>query len=350
MDRQTVKERREAAKRRASAVADRPASATPRKLTFNARIAGLLFVLALAITALAVVHFMPRRTVKPDMAHYLSALEAPSIKALAPGEEPKVRGLIYMLPTGKPAMGSKAGTVRGQLRNAGLLRAYSEPPDRIVFSPDGLAHYLPIPPMPGSPRTPGSVYRGNKNQKKVALTFDDGYSGMGSLIDLLVDLRVPATIFPAGGACAADKAAIAKAAKYGFEIANHSWNHPTCTKVSNEGIARELTSSDSKVKEICGQGMVGYFRPPYGDSDERVVRVSGDLGYLVIMWSKDTLDWSPATTADQLVSRATDGVQNGDIILMHSHAKYTQVMLPTIVKKLRDKGFELTTISGVLAP
>lgn len=330
-------------------VAHRRKTATRRKGVGLGRIVGLLIVLLVACMALVAIWLIPRRTLKPEYGSHVRAGEAVAIKALAPGEKPRARGLGYMVAARNPKAAGSA-SVRGQLKSVGMLRAYSEPPDRVVFDPAGGAHYLPVPPLPGRPRVPGAVSRGNKNAKKVALTFDDGYSGMGDLVDLLLELRVPATLFPAGAACAADKQATLKAVKYGFEVANHSWNHPMFTRLSDEGIVRELTSADNKLKEITGQGMVAYFRPPYGDCDDRVTRVAGGLGYLVVMWNHDTLDWSAATSPEQLISRATDGVENGAIILMHSHAKYTLEVLPTIVETLREKGFELTTLSGVLAP
>jgi len=35
-----------------------------------------------------------------------------------------------------------------------------------------------------------------------------------------------------------------------------------------------------------------YMRPPYGDYDSEVVRISKQLGQEVIMWTIDTNDWS----------------------------------------------------------
>lgn len=334
MGNRTVEERREEAHRRAKA--------------FTPRVAGLLMVLAVALLAMLVVWLLPRRTVKRDLSGDVAAGEPAVISAALREGKPRTRGLAYMV--ANPGKAVSPGSVRDQLRAAGMLRAYSEPPDRVVFSPDGEAHYLPLSPMPGSPTVPGSVSHGNREQKRVALTFDDGYSGMGALVDLLVELRVPATIFPAGAACAAEPDSIVKAKRHGMEIANHSWNHPQFTRLTDDGIVRELTSAEGKVREICGTGTVAYFRPPYGDCDERVTRVAGGLGYLVVQWSRDTLDWSAATTPRQLVARATDGVQNGDIILMHSQGRYTQEVLPEIASRLREEGFELTTVSGILAP
>jgi peptidoglycan/xylan/chitin deacetylase (PgdA/CDA1 family) len=312
----------------------------------------LFMVFALAAVAIYLIGRIPPRAVSASKASLTTARENMVLPvAQAPGKV-KTLGLGYMVPSAARGRETArtAASIRSALRDAGLLRAYSEPPGRVVFDPAGGPHFLPVSPMPAGPRVPGAVSHGNRNKPRIALTFDDGYYGMGRLLDMLVQLRVPATLFPAGSACAQHADYIQRASRLGFEIANHSWTHPACTKTPTEIINRELTASSDKVAQECGRGMVAYFRPPYGDCDERVVRVSGNLGYLVVLWSRDTLDWSPATTPAQLIARATDGVANGDIILMHSQGPHTLECLPTIVKTLRDKGFELTTVSGVLAP
>jgi peptidoglycan/xylan/chitin deacetylase (PgdA/CDA1 family) len=311
----------------------------------------LLGVFALAMATLLFAQMIPARAVAATAGHSVSAGEGYALAASVKGRPPITRGLGYMVPRQlPPAPGGQTGSLRDQLRSFGLLRAYSEPPDRVVFDPSGAEQFLPVPPVPGAPRVAGAVYHGNRAKPRIALTFDDGYYGMGKLIGLLVELRLPATLFPTGAACAEHKGYILEASKLGFEIGNHSWTHLMCTKAPGEVIAREITASEDVVNATTGQGMVGFFRPPYGNCDDRVTRVAGSLGFLVVQWSRDTLDWSPSTTTEQLISRATDGVQNGDIILMHSQGQHTLEALPTIVKILRDKGFELTTVSGVLAP
>jgi peptidoglycan-N-acetylglucosamine deacetylase len=311
----------------------------------------LFMVFALGAVAIYLIGKIPPRAIAASKSRVVEAsgglvLPLPP----APGKA-VIRGLGYMVPSARPRGGyRKAASIRSALRDAGLLRAYSEPPGRVVFDPAGGPHFLPVSPMPSGPRVPGAVSHGNRDKPRVALTFDDGYYGMGKLLDLLVQLRVPATLFPAGAACAEHQAYIQRASKLGFEIANHTWTHPMCTRIPTEIMDHEIVCSSDKVAQQTGKGMVAYFRPPYGDYNERVVRAAGSLGYLTVLWSRDTLDWSPATTPDQLISRATDGVANGDIILMHSHGPHTLECLPTIVEKLRAKGFELTTVTGVLAP
>jgi peptidoglycan/xylan/chitin deacetylase (PgdA/CDA1 family) len=308
---------------------------------------GLFLVFGLAVAALHFAQGIPARAVRPGPGHVVNARE--SLVLVPPserGKKPKVRGLDYMVPRTTPAR--LASSYLDGLRDAGLLRAYSVPPGRVVFAPDGRSQFLPLPPLPGAPRAPEVVSHGDRSKPRVALTFDDGYSGMSGVMDLLVELRVPATFFPTGAADAGHKSLIREAVRRGFEIGNHTYTHTLCTRLPSEIVAGEITGTDALVKRISGSGTAAYFRPPAGVVDPRVELVAAGLGYEVVLWSRDTIDWSPASTPDQVIARATDGVRGGDIILMHTQGPHTLQVLPEIVRRLRDRGFELTTVSGVL--
>lgn len=81
-------------------------------------------------------------------------------------------------------------------------------------------------------------------------------------MDLLTELRVPATFFPTGGSSAAHKDLVREAVRRGFEIGNHTYTHPVCTKLPSETVAGEITGTDAMISRICGTGNAGYFRPP----------------------------------------------------------------------------------------
>jgi peptidoglycan/xylan/chitin deacetylase (PgdA/CDA1 family) len=309
-------------------------------------LSALALVFALGVVGLYCAQAIPPRLVAPPAGHDVSAKEAPLLQP-SQKRDGIPRGLGYMPPRSKPPKGKGASSLEG-LRSLGVLRGYSMPPDRLVFLPDGEAQFVPSSPMPSGPHKGLAVWRGDSTRHRVALTFDDGYGGTGGLVDLLTKLRVPATIFPVGGAVPGNRTALREASERGFEIANHTATHPTCTKIPNDAIVREVKACDETVARATGRGTAAYFRPPGGATDWRVNQVMGDMGYVVVLWNHDTLDWHPATTLEQVISRATDGIQDGDIILMHSQGRHTLEALPTIVKVLREKGFELTTVSGVL--
>ena len=327
---------------------------THRDIFGKAFALGLLFALAMGAFYFAL--RVPPRLVQRK-AEVANALEADGgrLHALPPGGagEVKVRGLDYLVPRGVKA-GRTPGIPLDQVREMGLLRGYSLPPRRLAFKPDGSSIILPPSPEVAGPRDVAVIYHGNREKKRVALTFDtsevsEPRSSL-AIMEELTRLRAPATLFVCGGWCRKNPELLRMAVDRGFEIASHSYSHPMFTRIPNERISSELRRTGEAVREITGSGIAAYFRPPYGDTDARVQQVVASLGYATVMWDRDTLDWHPATIQPQIRDRATAGARGGNIVLMHTLGRYTPDALVEIVNNLRAGGYELTTMSGVLQP
>ncbi|MBK5093409.1 MAG: polysaccharide deacetylase family protein [Actinobacteria bacterium] len=332
-----------------------------RHTTINHRdINGKAFTLLLIYIIATVVIFqaqkLPARRV-PEGSNVVNALEAEGgrIYSLLPDGNSRIEalGLRYLAPRGKPPESPATKVTLEMIRDAGLLKGYSLPPDRLAFTPRGDAVVLPTPPAPGGPVNPAVYHTGNRNRPRIALTFDTNdirEPQARAIIDTMSALKAPATFFVCGGWCYANPDLLRMAIGRGFEIANHSFGHPWFTHITNEQIVDELRRTERAVEEVGGIKIAAYFRPPFGDYDARVELVAASIGYPIVLWNRDTRDWHPATIPEELRDRASAWAQNGDIVIMHTHGQYTASMLPQIVDNLRAKGFELTTVSGVLQP
>jgi len=309
-------------------------------------LAGLMVVFGLAIASLYLAQVMPPRIITPAPPIATVSAETFSVKPVDV-KRALSRSFSIQYPRKAPAHAGDVPYLEG-LRNAGLLHGYSVPPEKLIFVPGDKLQYWPITQYPSGPRPPVAVTHGDRGRRRVAITFDDGYYGLGKLLDLLTELRVPVTIFPTGGAANAHKDLIREARERGFEIANHTCTHTDCLRLPSPIVAREIADCSGIVRGITGTGTAAFFRPPGGAFDARVLQIAASLGYVVVNWSRDTDDWRPGTTAEQVYAKATQGIQGGDIILMHSQGPHTLEVLPAIVKTLRGQGFELTTVSGVL--
>lgn len=71
------------------------------------------------------------------------------------------------------------------------------------------------------------------------------------------------------------------------------------------------------------------------------------MGYPVILWSVDTIDWQKPT-AEVIVQRVTSKVSDGDIVLMHP-TENTVKALPTLIRTLKKEGFHIVTVSELIS-
>jgi peptidoglycan/xylan/chitin deacetylase (PgdA/CDA1 family) len=91
-------------------------------------------------------------------------------------------------------------------------------------------------------------------------------------------------------------------------------------------------------------------RTPNGDFDKRVLSCLSGMGYTVIQWNTDSLDWkNPGVKA--ITQRVLNRAVPGDIILMHASDSSRQIeqALPQIIVGLRAKGYHFVTVSELLS-
>ena len=102
------------------------------------------------------------------------------------------------------------------------------------------------------------------------------------------------------------------------------------------------------IKEVTGASP-NLIRTPNGAWNDMVLDVADQVGYKVIQWSVDSLDWKKPGV-DVIVKRVLDRVHPGAIILMHASDTCLQTpeALPRVIEGLKTKGYELVTVSRLL--
>ena len=118
------------------------------------------------------------------------------------------------------------------------------------------------------------------------------------------------------------------------------------SKLSDSQIREELKRCSDLVQSITGKPTT-LFRPPYGEYNDEVVRISREAGYECIQWNVDSLDWKNIS-AEDMVRRCTKNVNPGDIVLFHNDSKYILQALPQILEYYQRAGYRVIPISQLL--
>jgi peptidoglycan/xylan/chitin deacetylase (PgdA/CDA1 family) len=205
----------------------------------------------------------------------------------------------------------------------------------------------------------GNVYsNGNRNQRQVALSFDDGPSPAYTpqVLNLLAQYGIKATFFVIGqnvyrypGVCREVSAA-------GHVIGNHSYYHrkSLCWK-GGKVAAREVLRTSEAIFQSTGVE-VKLFRPPHGFRTPWLMHTLRRLGYAVVTWDNMTDDWEANKPAADIVEAIVKRTKPGSIIVLHDgrshHDGYDRsqmlLALPRIIETLRDRGFDFVTVPQVL--
>src|SRR5437879_3578630 len=183
----------------------------------------------------------------------------------------------------------------------------------------------------------------------IATTFDDGPSATltPKLLDLLAAHHIKATFFVIGENVAEHPEIVARAAREGHEIGNHSWSHPNFAKMSQENVRSQLQRTDDAIKDAIGKRPT-LLRPPYGSITEREKRwIHDEFGYEIILWDVDPLDWKRPGPA-VVRSRILKETRPGSIVLSHDIHPGTIEAMPSTFDELEAKGFKFVTVSELL--
>ncbi len=189
------------------------------------------------------------------------------------------------------------------------------------------------------------------DEKKIALTFDDGpdVRYTPEILDILSEYNVKATFFVIGSNCELYPDLVLRELKEGHEIGNHTYSHPRLTKISAGRLVNEIIETENVLFEIC-EYHPKLFRPPEGIYSNTVKRVIKRLDYIPVVWSVDTLDWK-GSSADSIVKTVMSNPKSGMIILCHdyiSHNGCTPKALRSFIPKLQKQGYEFVTVSELL--
>ncbi|MBR1867428.1 MAG: polysaccharide deacetylase family protein [Clostridia bacterium] len=188
------------------------------------------------------------------------------------------------------------------------------------------------------------IYHGDKNGDAVCLMVNvyEGGDIVEEMLGVLDEYGAKATFF-VGGCWADDNGEILiKILEKGHEIGNHGYFHKDHAKLGEKANREEIDANYALVKRLTGYEMK-YFAPPSGSFSPTTLKVAEKLGYKTIMWTKDTIDWRDSDL-NKIISRATDNLSAGDLILMHPK-KHTLAALPKILDFYANKGLRAVTLS-----
>lgn len=194
------------------------------------------------------------------------------------------------------------------------------------------------------------IYCVQTEKPQVSVSFDAawGADDTDELLRILKENNVKATFFLCGYWVENYPEEVKKIAADGHDLGNHSATHPHMSRISSEEIAQELQKCHENVKKLTGVEME-LFRPPFGEYDNHVIETAEQNGYYTIQWDVDSLDWKEQG-AEAEIRQVLEHkhLGNGSIILFHNDAKYTPKVLDTILKGIKEKGFEIVPISQLI--
>jgi hypothetical protein len=149
------------------------------------------------------------------------------------------------------------------------------------------------------------LFRGNANQRLIALTFD--VEGTPSILnDLLAVLDrhgVKTTMFIVGSWAEQYPDSVVEIAQRGHELGNHTYSHSNSRELSAGQLQAELQRTEEIIMGLTGQTTRPWMRPPYGLYSSENVQAAYEAGWTTVIWTASGEDTLPEATEASVCRR-----------------------------------------------
>lgn len=199
-----------------------------------------------------------------------------------------------------------------------------------------------------------SVWRGNRQRRAVALTFDDGPSaGTAEILDALGEAGARATFFQCGLNAERRPEWARAVSAAGHEIGNHTWSHRRLDFASRAAMREELGRAQTLLTGIHGTSP-RWFRAPFGVRWIGLREVQREFGLMGAMWTCIGRDWK--LPAEAIAERVLAHVQNGAIICLHdgrgvadgADVSETVAAVRRITRELQNREWQMVGLSELV--
>jgi len=188
----------------------------------------------------------------------------------------------------------------------------------------------------------------------VYLTFDAGYENghTETILNVLKKTEVPAAFFLVGTYIRDQRELVKRMVEDGHIVANHTMSHPDMSAISDiASFEKELSQAEDYYKEVTGQDMPKYYRPPKGIYSESNLKMAKALGYKTVFWSLAYVDWyeNKQPTHEAAFSKLLPRAHPGMVLMLHSTSKTNAEILEDLIVKYREMGYEFKSLDHLTA-
>lgn len=183
---------------------------------------------------------------------------------------------------------------------------------------------------------PRALWRMNRHERAVYLTFDDGPIPRITpwVLDLLDRYGIKATFFLVGDNVRKHPDEFHMIVERGHRLGNHTFNHIRGFEYQSD----DYLANADKANELIHTDL---FRPPHGHMRWAQYMVLRNR-YRIVMWDLVTRDYSNKLTGPQVFEKVKHYARNGSIITFHDSIKAEKNMkyaLPRSIEWLVEQGY-----------
>ncbi|MBQ8177853.1 MAG: polysaccharide deacetylase family protein [Clostridia bacterium] len=192
------------------------------------------------------------------------------------------------------------------------------------------------------------IYSVARDDNKVALTFDCAWGADKTrlIMDEMEKNGYKCTFFVTGFWVDANGELVKEIHSRGHQVANHSENHLHLGSASQSTVDKEIDLTAQKIEALTGE-YPKYFRAPFGEYDNGLIKSLNERQTECIQWSVDSLDWK-GLSGKEIADRVSNKIKCGDIVLFHNNSDHILDALPIIMLTLKNKNLTAVRVDELV--
>lgn len=196
----------------------------------------------------------------------------------------------------------------------------------------------------------GALWKMPDTGKKVIyLTMDEGYeyeTNTTKILDVAKEKGVKITFFVTGHYVKSQPELVKRMVAEGHQVANHTDNHlvqPEALETSVATLQADINDVNTMFRDLTGQNLAPFMRPPTGAWSERSLAVSRELGYTPVFWSFAYRDWEVDNqpSLDEAYETIMGQLFPGSILLVHAVSKSNADVLGRLIDGIHARGYQI---------
>lgn len=192
-------------------------------------------------------------------------------------------------------------------------------------------------------------YAADTKKKKIYLTFDCGYENgnTGKILDALKKHHAKATFFVVGNFLTSNPDLVKRIKKEGHIVGNHTYHHPDMSRIATKSsFEKELKDVETAYRQITGENMIRFYRPPQGKYSVQNLQMAKDAGYHTFFWSLAYVDWyaDRQPSKEEAFQKLLPRIHPGAIVLLHNTSSTNGAILDELLTRWEDMGYHFHSL------
>ncbi|MGM0635218.1 MAG: polysaccharide deacetylase family protein [Bacteroidota bacterium] len=191
---------------------------------------------------------------------------------------------------------------------------------------------------------PNRIWKKQKTQPTIYLTFDDGPIPEITpwVLKQLELVNAKATFFCIGANIKKNPSIFSEIIASGHQVGNHTFQHLNGWKTSTSKYIEDVLLAEEIISTYSNKNNPKFFRPPYGKLKNNQAKALMNKGYQLIMWDVLTKDYDANFDEEKCLKASIKATENGSIVLFHDSLKAHRnlsYVLPRFLKHFSEKGY-----------